>query len=116
MDSFVTEIQCVWRVEERAKWKADSEGDLAEEQRSVEQVKRICRVRWSRPVSVLWAPVDNRIKLTVDRATNLEYWVYERAVVSCECSVLITDYFSCFNFSVNRHCYLLNLRVYLLQY
>jgi hypothetical protein len=48
---------------------ADSEGELAEETRSVKRVwERICDVLCSRPV-----PVHNRSKHNVDRAMSPQY-------------------------------------------
>jgi hypothetical protein len=52
-DRLVTAIQSEWRIAEREEWMAESEGDLAEELHSVEQVKRICAVPCLRTVSVL---------------------------------------------------------------
>jgi hypothetical protein len=74
----------------------------------VERIEEcICGVLCSRPVSVLWASADNQTTQTVDRAMNPEYWVHKCRYYlvsdswnSCECSVLITDCFNCFNCSV----------------
>lgn len=108
-----------WTVSVRliAEWgesMAESEGDLAEETQSVERVwKRICEVLCSRPVSA-----DNRTKHNVDRAMSPKYWMYKGRLISCELFLkfCVSSCFNCLNCSVNKQCYLLNPRAYLLQY
>lgn len=48
IDNLVMAIQNVWRTAERGEWRAESEGDLADELHSVEWVQPICTVPCSR--------------------------------------------------------------------